>query len=76
MKVLPYKTEREITLRDHYMYFIERDDEIPKNIINAFKKDSESIMEENYLYHSILRQNKLIKKNENNNSRKSTCDKI
>ena len=58
----PYKTEREIALRDYYMYFIENDDEIPKSVINAFKKDSESIMGENYLYHSILRQNKLIKK--------------
>ena len=62
MKGLPNKTEREINLKDYYMYFIERDDEIPKSVINAFKKDSKRIMEENYLYHSILRQNKLMEK--------------
>jgi hypothetical protein len=62
MKDLPNKTEREINLKDYYMYFIERDDEIPKSVINEFRKDSKSIMEENYLYHSILSQNKLIEK--------------
>lgn len=59
IKKTPYKTERERALRDYYMYFIESGEGITKHTISTFKKDSCDIMEENFLYPSVLAQNKL-----------------
>jgi hypothetical protein len=62
IKKEPTKIEREKSLRDYYMYFIEDKEGLTDDLINQFKNDVDEIMSENPLYQKLKGENNAFDK--------------